>query len=656
MKKIYLFALLIMYLGTVKAQYTKLLDFNNSNGSQPFGSVIPDANDSVLYGMTNDNKLFSLHTDGTGLIEYTMTDIVNPYGSLIRAGNILYGMCSGGGPKGSGGIFSIHTDLTGYANLHYFSGDSISGDSLVGTAFGGAVPDGTLTISGNVLYGMTYGAGGPDRGNIFSINTNGTGYLNLYSFHGSDGQFPGYGALVVSGNTMYGTTLYGGASGDGVLFSMHTDGTGFTDILNFNSANGDMPFGSVVISGNTIFGCTDGGGLYGKGRIFSLHSDGTGYRDLFDFNTTNGQGPMGTLILSGTNLYGTTAGGGTNNLGTVFSIDTSGSNFQNLLNFDTPNGTQPRATLSMIGARLYGTCVIGGTYGDGTVFSLLTQPPVIPICMVTVNDSSMSNVIMWQKPVSTNIDSFIVFRETTTNNYEQIGAVPYAALSEFEDTVAAKYFPFTGNPNAGTYRYKLQVRYIDGSYSRLSPYHNTLFATQSGGTFNWNQYTIEGDSVPLPTLSAYILYRDDNSTGAWHQVVGVSGTQTTATDPNYNSYPNGSWRVETNWGITCTPTRSTTSGFNASKSNVKGSLIAGIKPESLSSGVKVFPIPATNALNITGITQKTSVKLIDLVGKVVFDSEIERNITIDINYLPQGVYTLVTEGPVRSFHKVIVTK
>jgi hypothetical protein len=49
-------------------------------------------------------------------------------------------------------------------------------------------------------------------GTIFRVNTNGTGFTNLYSFtNGSDGADPVAG-LVLSGNTLYGTAQYGGDS------------------------------------------------------------------------------------------------------------------------------------------------------------------------------------------------------------------------------------------------------------------------------------------------------------------------------------------------------------------------------------------------------------------------------------------------------------
>ena len=70
---------------------------------------------------------------------------------------------------------------------------------------------------------------------------------------------------------MYGTTAYGGASGDGTIFRLNTDGTGFTTLYNFsNGSDGAGPNTTLVLAGNTLYGTTESGGLSGHGTVFSL--------------------------------------------------------------------------------------------------------------------------------------------------------------------------------------------------------------------------------------------------------------------------------------------------------------------------------------------------------------------------------------------------
>ena len=58
--------------------------------------------------------------------------------------------------------------------------------------FGDAGPYAHLILSGNTLYGTTAGGGSHNLGTVFAIDTDGTGFTNLYSFTGgSDGAAPG---------------------------------------------------------------------------------------------------------------------------------------------------------------------------------------------------------------------------------------------------------------------------------------------------------------------------------------------------------------------------------------------------------------------------------------------------------------------------------
>ena len=89
----------------------------------------------------------------------------------------------------------------------------------------GRAPYGSLTLSGNELYGMTSLGGNNKAGVIFKVETNGNNYTILHNFAGGDddGREP-YGSLTLSGNDLYGMTQYGGNSDLGVIFKMDIDG------------------------------------------------------------------------------------------------------------------------------------------------------------------------------------------------------------------------------------------------------------------------------------------------------------------------------------------------------------------------------------------------------------------------------------------------
>jgi uncharacterized repeat protein (TIGR03803 family) len=147
--------------------------------------------------------------------------------------------------------------------------------------------------------------------------------------------------LILSGNVLYGTASQGGPGGNGTLFAIHTDGTGFTNLYTFTAADGftsdgfqinsdgGFPVGGLILSGNTLYGAAGNGGVGGAGAVFAINTDGTGFTNLYSFTAWSGTGPdvinsdggsPTGVILSGNTLYGTAYGGGSGGRGTIFSI------------------------------------------------------------------------------------------------------------------------------------------------------------------------------------------------------------------------------------------------------------------------------------------------------------------------------------------------
>src|ERR1039457_1227975 len=123
---------------------------------------------------------------------------------------------------------SLHDALP---NLHSFTllNNSTNSD--------GAYPYAGLILSGTTLYGTAVRGGSSSYGTVFAVHTNGTGFTNLHSFTApsatspytnSDGADP-FAGLILSGNTLYGTATYGGSSGYGTVFAINTNGTGVTN-------------------------------------------------------------------------------------------------------------------------------------------------------------------------------------------------------------------------------------------------------------------------------------------------------------------------------------------------------------------------------------------------------------------------------------------
>jgi uncharacterized repeat protein (TIGR03803 family) len=179
----------------------------------------------------------------------------------VISGTTLYGTAEGGGTNSAGTVFA-YTLGVGFKVLHYFTSD------LTGTNHDGAFPFTGLVLSSNTLYGVTLQGGTNGFGVVYAVNTDGTGFTNLYNFTGgSDGQYP-TGPLALWGNTLIGAAQ-GGTSTNGTLFAIRTSGQGFTNIYNFAGGNnGYNPAGALYLVGNTLYG-TASGGISNNGVIYT---------------------------------------------------------------------------------------------------------------------------------------------------------------------------------------------------------------------------------------------------------------------------------------------------------------------------------------------------------------------------------------------------
>ncbi|MDD5571012.1 MAG: T9SS type A sorting domain-containing protein [Bacteroidales bacterium] len=367
MKKIFLFQLFIMFFYCANAQFAKFLEFNGTNGSSPCDA--PTLKDSIFYGMTSQGGandlglIYRININGTNyakLLDFNGTNNGSfPTGYFTLKDTDMYGMAYGG-INNKGVIFKIKTDGTGYSKLFDFNGTN------------GATPGSALTfISDTVMCGTTEVGGINNEGVLFKIKTDGTGFTKLIDFGNIDtGSFP-KGALILSGNILYGVTANGGSPGPGTIYKINTDGSNFTQILDFNPVSkGSYPNYSIILHNGTLFGMTLHGGTNDKGVIFKVRTDGSSYTKLLDFDdVNNGSYPLSSFVLDGSYLYGTTNSSSTLNNGILFKIDTNGTGFVKLFEFDGINkGNSPFGRLILNNNILYGAANEGGANNKGLIF------------------------------------------------------------------------------------------------------------------------------------------------------------------------------------------------------------------------------------------------------------------------------------------------
>lgn len=422
--------------GRALHRFNPLTGALNLDGANPVAALAWSG--GLLWGTTPNGGVqgagtaFYLSLDGTTYGTFrsftNAPDAGSPQSGLIVSGTRFFGTCFGGGSNGVGAVFAAQTNGT-ISLLRSFA--TLNADN--GTNAGGASPSAQVVLSGATLFGIATVGGLCANGTLFSVATNGTGFGVLHDFTAldcgsgtnTDGAAP-CGALVLSGDTLYGAACAGGAGGGGTLFSIRTNGNNFTTIYSFTAmdpttgtnADGAIPMGGLILSNGTLYGTTLAGGFGGNGTVFSIGTNGAGLKILHHFNPvdglaeTNADGarPAAALVLSGKTLYGTTSSGGTGASGTVFSLNADGDQFNTIYDFTAiasgaatnRDGAFPVADLLLLGDALYGTASGGGPGGVGTVFSVPLPLPPARIANIICNADSSVTLFFVGSPNATN--------------------------------------------------------------------------------------------------------------------------------------------------------------------------------------------------------------------------------------------------------------
>jgi uncharacterized repeat protein (TIGR03803 family) len=322
----------------------------------------------VISGAPSNNS----NVDGTGFTVLRAfsenTDGAQPSAAPIQGiDGRLYGTADGGGAYAGGTIYATAPDGTGFAVLHAFIFEN-EGAGLFG---------GVIQGTDGRLYGTTEEGGEANGGTIYAIAPDGTGFTVLHAFNPStEGDFAVTSLIQGTDGRLYGMTSIGGVNGEGTIFAMATDGTGFTLLRSFTPAtDGAYPDGGLVQGADgRLYGTTSAGGANSDGTIFAIAADGAGFTVLHSLApATDGVGARATLT-QGTDgkLYGTTAEGGADDAGTIFAVATDGTDFTVLHSFTpaTDGANDYSGLIQGADGMLYGTTALGGANDGGTIFAI----------------------------------------------------------------------------------------------------------------------------------------------------------------------------------------------------------------------------------------------------------------------------------------------
>jgi uncharacterized repeat protein (TIGR03803 family) len=359
--------------------YSPLFTFDGSNGKAPVALILVS---NTLYGTTREGgtsnlgTVFKLNLDGSGFATLKSfagppNDGATPVTQLLYSEGTLYGYTRSG-ESSTGTVFKVDVDGNNYSVLKRFTGPPDDGRDPSG-----------LVLSGNTLYGTTLSGGISNAGTLFQINADGTGYQVLKHFVGEAGSriepntndaCNPLGTLVFENGAIYGSTLLGGPTGEGAVYKFQLSNGDFEVLQKGTYADGCHYISGLISSGTTLYGtcCSGGGGL---GTVFKIGMDGTGYENLRAFTGFDGINPW-RLILDGDTLYGSASQGGVTNLGVIFQVKTDKTHSATLKDFKGPEGSYPWGVV-VSGHTLYGAAESGGAANAGLIFTMSLPTPLI---------------------------------------------------------------------------------------------------------------------------------------------------------------------------------------------------------------------------------------------------------------------------------------
>lgn len=266
-----------------------------------------------------------------------------------------------------------------------------------------------------------------------------------------------------------------------------------------------------------------------------------------------------------------------------------------------------------------------------TVESTLPEP--VEICLVTVDSLTNTNLVVWEKPITTGIHHFNIYRETSQAGLYQIaGSVNYADESIFNDLVAS--------PNVRSWRYKISSVDACGNESELSENHKTIHLVISQGlSGDYNLFWDSYEGFPYPN---FILKRHTNL-GGWTTLTTMPNNLHTYTD-NTSTTDGLFYVVTVNAPDMCSSTKMA-QDFNTTRSNRDNRFSTGIPnsvTELLNQAISIYPNPVNTVLNIeNSSSQLIEARILDQTGRAISTvTLIPGQSKIDCGKLAAGMYNI----------------
>lgn len=284
----------------------------------------------------------------------------------------------------------------------------------------------------------------------------------------------------------------------------------------------------------------------------------------------------------------------------------------------------------------------------------IVAPQQQPICVVTVDSTTTTNLVVWEPVQPTGIAYYNIYRETSNQGeYILIDTVQASNLSLFNDVVAS--------PVARSWSYKIAAVNGCDIESPISFQHRTMHLSVvdngTGVDVSWNAY--EGTDYDTFVLSRY------TSANGWEVVANLAASQLTYTDNTPFSTAGLDYMVELQLLNQCTALLYKAQDFNTTRSNKdKGSFVSGEGTgdsnneisESYLQTISIYPNPTNDVVYmVQPDMHNIAIRLLTLTGQVIIESNSEKQeTTITTEHLASGIYLLeLSMNGIRQTQRII---
>ncbi len=360
------FATLAIFLATTAAQaanFKTVYDFQPGlDGSIPYSGVIKYGTSvcgTTTFGYSYGNIYCIDRKTGVETSLYSFQDGVDggvPNGGLLLYRGKFYGTTTSAGQGGAGTVFVLDPNTNKLTTLYAFTNG----------ADGGA-PHASLIEVNGLLYSTTMTGGNSNLGTVFSIDPKTGKEKTVYQFTQQNAAGQPTTAPIAVGNVLYGTASGGNYSQGGVLYSINLSTGTEVDLAIIPTA----PNASPVYYDGALWGTTDSGGSSGYGSIYRTDPKTGATKTVYSFDPFVTGAYASTALVVYNNVFYTAANsGGANNAGTIMSFNPKSGKGKALYAFTNGNdGGYPAGDLAFVNGRFYGTTA-GGAGGYGAVFSI----------------------------------------------------------------------------------------------------------------------------------------------------------------------------------------------------------------------------------------------------------------------------------------------